>query len=271
MAKRLVRAKRKIRNAGIPYRIPPGHLLPERTVAVLAVIYLLFNEGYGATEGGNLIRESLCEEAIRLARSLAELMPDEPEVLGLLSLMLLHHARRAGRSDEQGQLVALEEQDRSRWDRHAIEEGNRVLAAALRHGRPGPYQIQGAIAARHANAPQASETDWGEIARLYDRLHVVVPTPVVALNRAVAVAMAFGPAAGLELTELLEKSGQLAGYYLLAATRADLLRRLGRFPEAEAAYRQALDQVRNEPERRYLARRLDEVRVAAYWRDGYDL
>jgi RNA polymerase sigma-70 factor (ECF subfamily) len=268
MAKRLVRAKRKISNAGIPYRVPPGHLLPERTVAVLAVVYLLFNEGYRASEGRNLIRESLCEEAIRLARSLCELMPDEPEALGLLSLMLLHHARRAGRTDDQGQLVALEAQDRSRWDREAIEAGNRALDAALRRRRPGPYQIQAAIAACHANAARASDTDWDEIARLYDRLHMLAPTPVVALNRAVAVAMAEGPAAGLELADTLEASGQLAGYYLLPATRADLLRRLGRFSEAEAAYRQALDLARSEPERRYLDRRLAEVtraRVGPYW------
>jgi RNA polymerase sigma-70 factor (ECF subfamily) len=267
MAKRLVRAKRKISNAGIPYRVPPGHLLPERTVAVLAVIYLLFNEGYSATEGSNLIRGSLCEEAIRLARSLCELMPDEPEALGLLSLLLLHHARRAGRTDDDGQLVALEAQDRSLWDRKAIEEGDRLLDAALRRHRPGPYQIQAAIAACHANAARASDTDWDEIARLYDRLHIVAPTPVVALNRAVAVAMAYGPEAGLELADNLEASGQLAGYYLLAATRADLLRRLERFEEAEAAYRQALELALSEPERRYLDRRLAEVTRAAgpYW------
>jgi RNA polymerase sigma-70 factor (ECF subfamily) len=270
MAKRLVRAKRKISNAGIPYRVPPGHLLPERTVAVLAVIYLLFNEGYHATEGQNLIRESLCEEAIRLARGLCELMPDEPEALGLLSLMLLHHARRAGRTDDQGQLITLEQQDRSGWDRPAIEEGSRVLDAALRRRRPGPYQIQAAIAACHANAAKASDTDWDEIARLYDRLHVLAPTPVVALNRAVAVAMAWGPAAGLELAEALEASGQLAGYYLLSATRADLLRRLERFDEAEVAYRQALDLARSEPERRYLNRRVAEVRRAGAAHTGRD-
>jgi RNA polymerase sigma-70 factor (ECF subfamily) len=237
-------------------------------VAVLAVAYLLFNEGYDATEGSNLIRENLCEEAIRLARCLCELMPDEPEALGLLSLMLLHHARRAGRTDDRGHLVALEAQDRSLWDRDAIGEGNRALDAALRRRRPGSYQIQAAIAACHANAAQPGDTDWDEIARLYDRLYELAPTPVVALNRAVAVAMAEGPAAGLELVDAVEASGQLAGYYLLPATRADLLRRLGRVSEAEAAYRQALDLARSEPERVYLDRRLAEVRAARvgpYW------
>ena len=199
MAKRLVRAKGKIRHAGIPYRVPPAHLLPERTGGVLAVLYLLFNEGYAASAGADLVRHDLCAEAIRLARTLAVLMPDEPEALGLLALMLLHHARRAARIDDAGDLVTLEDQDRALWDTTEIDEGLGLLDAALRHDRAGPYQLQAAIAACHATAADAADTDWAQIAQLYGRLAQLVPSPVVELNRAVAVAMADGPAAGLEL------------------------------------------------------------------------
>jgi RNA polymerase sigma-70 factor, ECF subfamily len=259
MAKRLVRAKHKIRDAGIPYRVPPAHLLSERTAGVLAVLYLLFNEGYAASAGADLIRQSLCAEAIRLGRALAQLMPDEPEALGLLALMLLHDARRSTRVDEAGDLVTLEDQDRGRWDRPEIEEGAAVLEAALRRGPPGPYLLQAAIAACHATAAEAADTDWAQIAELYGELARVVPSPVIELNRAVAVAMADGPAAGLELVAAIEASGTLDGYYLVPATRADLLRRLGRWAEAADSYRAARDLAATDAERRYLDRRLTEV------------
>ncbi|HEY1322582.1 MAG TPA: RNA polymerase sigma factor [Streptosporangiaceae bacterium] len=260
MAKRLVRAKQKIAKAGIPYRVPPAHLLPERLTGVLGVVYLLFNEGYSATAGADLVRQGLTTEAIRLARVLARLMPSEPEAGGLLALMLLHDARRSARLDAAGDLVTLEDQDRSLWDSASISEGVAVLEAALRQGRPGPYQIQAAIAACHATAAAPQETDWAQIAALYGRLAEFLPTPVVELNRAVAVGMADGPAAGLVLIEELEASGKLAGYHLLPATRADFLRRLGRLPEAGVAYAAALDLVSTDAERRYLTRRLEEAR-----------
>jgi RNA polymerase sigma-70 factor (ECF subfamily) len=259
MSKRLVRAKQKIRNAGIPYRVPPAHLLPERTSAVLGVLYLLFNEGYAATAGADLMRKGLTGEAIRLTRILVGLLPDEPEATGLLALMLLHDARRATRVDDAGELITLEHQDRTRWDATEIAEGVGVLDDALRLGRPGPYQIQAAIAACHATATDAADTDWAQIAALYGELARHLPSPVVELNRAVAVGMADGPAAGLTLVEALESAGGLAGYHLLPATRADLLRRLGRAAEASAAYREALELATSEPERRYLSRRLAEV------------
>ena len=263
MAQRLVRAKRKIRDAGIPYRVPPAHLLPERTNAVLSVLYLLFNEGYSASAGADLLRPDVSGEAIRLGRTLAELMPDEPEALGLLALMLLQDARRATRVDDAGDLVLLEDQDRSRWDAAAMGEGRELLEQALRRGRPGPYQVQAAIAACHATAATPADTDWQEIAVLYGELARMTGSPVVELNRAVAVAMAQGPAAGLTLVDALDAGAVLADYPYLHATRADLLRRLDRRDEAAAAYERAAELVTTAAERRYLSRRIEELRASA--------
>jgi RNA polymerase sigma-70 factor, ECF subfamily len=259
LAQRLVRAKKKIRDAGIPYRVPPDHLLPERLEAVFRVLYLVFNEGYVASSGDALIRRELCAEAIRLGRVLVELMPDEPEALGILALMLLHDARREARVGARGELVLLEDQDRARWDRARIDEGSALVERALRMRRPGPYQVQAAIAAVHDEAGSAAQTDWVQIALLYDRLSELDPSPVVELNRAVAVAMVDGPARGLELLDGIEAEGELADYHLLHAARADLLRRLDRRSEASVAYRRALDLAGNEAERSFLARRLTEV------------
>ena len=265
MAQRLVRAKRKIRNAAIPYRVPPAGLLPERTAGVLAVLYLLFNEGYSATSGAQVVRGDLCGEAIRLARLLARLMPAEPEAGGLLALMLLQDSRRAARTDSDGELVTLEDQDRGRWDRAEIAEGRQVLHGALRAARPGPYQLQAVIAACHASADKAADTDWQVIARVYGQLARITPSPVVELNRAVAVGMAQGPEAGLALLDSLAGSGALAGYRLLPAARADLLRRLGRHAEAADAFSAALALAGAGvgAERRYLARRQAEAAAAA--------
>ncbi len=259
MAKRLVRAKQKIANAAIPYRVPPAHLLPTRLTGVLAVLYLLFNEGYSASTGAEPLRENLCAEAIRLSRALVQLMLDEPEVVGLLALMLFQHSRRRARIDSAGELVTLEDQDRAHWDRGEIDEAIGLIEDALRKGRAGPYQLQAAIAACHANAIDAAATDWVEIAALYKRLMTIMPSPVVELNRAVAVAMADGPAAGLALVETLAAAPPLHDYYLLHATRADLLRRLGRRHEATESYRRALELVGSDAERRFLARRLAEM------------
>jgi RNA polymerase sigma-70 factor (ECF subfamily) len=259
-AQRLVRVQRKIREARIPYEVPSRELLPERLQTVLGVVYLVFNEGYATTADDGLVRPDLCAEAIRLGRLVVELMPDEPEAEGLLALMLLHDARGAARVGPDGALVPLEEQDRSTWSQPAIEEGLARLDRALAVRRRGPYQVQAAIAALHARAARAEDTDWPQIAALYRGLLAEQPSAVIALNAAVALAMAEGPAQGLAWIEDLEAGGALAGYHLLPAARADLLRRLGRPVEAAAAYAVALAQVRTRPERLYLERRLLECR-----------
>ena len=262
LAQRLVRAKRKIRDAGIPYRVPPRELLPERLGAVLKVLYLVFNEGYAASSGDALVRRELSAEAIRLTRIVVSLLPDEPEASGLLALMLLHDARREARTTPEGDLVLLEDQDRGRWDAERIAEGQALIGAALRAGRVGAYQIQAAIAALHDEAVSWAATDWAQIAGLYRRLLSIGPSPVIELNLAVAVAMADEPAIGLAMMDAIAATGRLETYPYLHAGRADLLRRLDRPTEAAAAYRRAIELTDNRAERAFLQTRLDALATA---------
>jgi RNA polymerase sigma-70 factor (ECF subfamily) len=259
MQQRIVRAKRKIAGARIPYEVPDDHDLPDRLGSVLSALYLVFNEGYLATASDALVRRELCDEAIRLGRVLVGLMPDEPEARGLLALMLLHHARREARTDAAGDLVPLPDQDRSRWKRDELAEGTALVDAALRGSRAGPYTLQAAVAAAHGRAARAEDTDWSRIARLYDALLAIDPSPVIALNRAVAISFADGPAAGLELVDELAADGRLDRYHLLHTTRADQLARLDRGDEAADAYRRALDLAANPVERAFIERRLREL------------
>jgi RNA polymerase sigma-70 factor (ECF subfamily) len=258
LAQRIVRAKAKIRDAGIPYQVPGPAELPERLETVLQVIYLVFNEGYSASSGDSLTRADLSGEAIRLARLLHQLLP-EPEVAGLLALMLLHESRRAARTTSDGDLILLEDQDRARWNRALIAEGVALVEAALASRRFGPYTVQAAISAVHAEATDVAATDWAQIVALYDVLLQMTPSPIVELNRAVAVAMRDGPAAGLDLVDAILERGDLAGYHLAHSARADLCRRLGRTEEARVAYERALALTQLEPERRFLARRVREL------------
>jgi RNA polymerase sigma-70 factor (ECF subfamily) len=258
LAQRIVRAKGKIRDARIPYKVPERTELPERVDAVLRVIYLVFNEGYAASSGATVVRHDLAAEAIRLGRLLVDLLP-EPEAMGLLAMMLLHESRRAARMSPDGDLMLLEEQDRALWDRAQIAEGVGLVQRALATRRTGPYVLQAAIAALHADAPTAADTDWAEVVGLYDLLVRVEPSPVVALNRAVAVAMRDGPEAGVALVDAAAAGGELDGYRLLHAARADLCRRMGRVDEARASYARALALTRQEPERRFLERRIREL------------
>ncbi|VVJ20425.1 RNA polymerase ECF-type sigma factor [Amycolatopsis camponoti] len=262
MAARITRAKKKIAAAGVPYRVPAASELPDRLDAVLTVIHLLFSTGHTAPSGDALVRDDLVDHALDLARLLRDLMPDERQVWGLLALLLVTDARRSTRTDAEGRLLLLEEQDRTRWDRAAIDEGHRLVLDAMRAGRPGKFVLQAAIASLHAQAPTYAETDWAQVVVLYDELVKVWPSPVVALNRAIAVSMVDGPAAGLGELQALEDDGRLDGYHYLPAAKADLLRRLGRPAEAAVSYRAALDLADNEAERAFLSARLDEATAA---------